>query len=62
MNMQSVGRIMQITALVCLPASMMFEITGALGRSFGLSEMLIMLVFGILLFATGRMVEGYARR
>lgn len=41
---------------------MLLELTGMLGRSFGLSQMLIMMVFGILLFVTGRLVEGYALR
>ena len=62
MIMRTVGRSMQIMALICLPVSMILEITGALGRSFGLSEMLIMLVFGTLLFLTGRVIEGYARQ
>jgi hypothetical protein len=52
------GRLLQIAALACLPIGMILEMTGALGRSFGLNEMLIMLVFGVLLFVTGRMVEG----
>ena len=59
--MKSIGRLMQIAALVCLPLSMILEMTGALGRAFGLNEMLIMLVFGVLLFAAGRMIEGHAQ-
>ncbi len=55
------GRTFQAAALVCLPLSMLLELTGALGRSFGLSQMLIMMIFGILLFVTGRLMEGYAR-
>ena len=31
-----------------------------MGRSFGLSEMLIMLVFGIAAFSLGRLIEGYS--
>ncbi len=51
---------MQLAALICLPIAMLLELTGALGRAFGLSQMLIMLVFGILIFIIGRLVEGYA--
>ena len=58
--MRYFGRMMQILALVLLPLAMIFELTGLLGRSFGLSEMLIMLVFGISAFLIGRILEGYA--
>ena len=58
--MRYFGRMMQILALVSLPLAMIFELTGLLGRSFGLSEMLIMLVFGISAFLIGRILEGYA--
>ena len=58
--MRRVGKFMQVAALVLLPMAMILELTDALGRSFGLSEMLIMLVFGVLLFLVGRYVEGYA--
>jgi TctA family transporter len=54
------GKMLQICALVLLPLSMLFEATGMLGRSFGLSEMLVMLVFGISAFLMGRLIEGYA--
>ena len=58
--MRYIGKMLQILALALLPASMIFEITGVLGRSFGLSEMLIMLVFGVSAFGIGRIIEGYA--
>lgn len=61
-TVRRLGRALQAAALVCLPISMLLELTGMLGRSFGLSQMLIMMVFGILLFVTGRLVEGYALR
>ncbi len=59
--MKSIGRALQILGLVLLPLSMLMELDGNLGRSFGVSDMVIMLVFGIGAFAAGRMVEGYAR-
>lgn len=59
--MRTVGRGLQIVGLVLLPLSMLLEVTGMLGRSFGLSDMVIMLVFGVAAFWMGRMVEGYAR-
>jgi hypothetical protein len=36
---------------------MLLELSGALGRSFGLSEMLLMLVFGASAFLIGRICE-----
>ncbi|MCA9204228.1 MAG: hypothetical protein R3C99_23490 [Pirellulaceae bacterium] len=59
--MKAIGRFMQLIGLIVLPLSMFLEITGGLDRSIGLSEMVIMLVFGIAIFGAGRMVEGYSR-
>jgi hypothetical protein len=56
------GKLLQIAALVILPIGMYLELTGGLGRSGGLSQMLILLVAGVALFGIGRIVEGYARR
>ena len=58
--MKSLGRFLQLVALVALPLSMVLELSGLMGRSFGLSEMLIMLGFGIAAFLLGRLLEGYA--
>jgi hypothetical protein len=58
----SLGKLLQVAALVILPLGMYLELSGALGRSGGLSQMLIMLVAGAALFGIGRIVEGYARR
>jgi hypothetical protein len=52
---------MQILAMVLLPLAMLLELVGGLGRHFGVSDMVVMLVFGIGLFLTGRLLEGYAR-
>ena len=60
--MRSLGRILQITALIALPMAMILELGGFMGRSFGLSEMLLMLIFGISAFLLGRMIEGYSLR
>jgi hypothetical protein len=57
--MQAFGRTLQIAGLVILPLSIMLELSGSLARSFGLNEMLIMLVFGACVFYLGRYLEGY---
>ena len=59
--MKMTGRLLQQIALIALPLAMVLELTGLMGRSFGLSEMLIMLVFGIVAFLLGRMLEGYGQ-
>lgn len=61
-GMKSFGRSLQLLGLVLLPLSMLLEVTGGLGRSFGLSDMVLMLVFGTAAFGLGRLVEGYAHR
>ena len=61
LDMNSLGRFLQLFALFVLPIAMLLELSGALGRSFGLNEMLIMLVFGVIAFCLGRLLEGYAR-
>ena len=48
--------------LIILPASMFFELTGALGRGFGVSDMVIMLGCGVAAFTLGWFMESYARR
>lgn len=60
--MRLVGRGLQLLALVLLPLSMVLEMTGHLGRSFGLSQMVIMLVFGMCAFYLGRILEGTPSR
>ena len=59
--MRSIGRTLQILGLAVLPMSMVLELSGGLGRSFGVSDMVVMLVFGAGAFAAGRLIEGYAR-
>ena len=58
--MRQFGRLLQVSALVVLPLAMVTQLTGVLGRPVGVSEMLLMLVFGAALFYLGRIVEGYS--
>ena len=58
--MKSLGRFLQFAGIVILPLSMFMELTDGLGRSFGVSDMVVMLVFGFAVFYVGRIVEGYA--
>jgi len=60
--MAALGRLFQILALVLLPLSMLMELTHFLGRPFGVSDMVIMLGFGVALFSIGRIMEGYGQR
>jgi len=60
-DMKVFGRGMQLLALLLLPLSMVMELDGGLGRSFGVSDMVVMLVFGICAFGAGRLLESYAR-
>lgn len=55
------GRWMQMAALVVLPLSMVLELSDILGRPFNVSQMVYMLIFGVCLFTSGRLLEGYAR-
>lgn len=57
-----VGRGLQWLALILLPVAIVLELSGALGRSFGLSQLLIALVFAVLAFVLGRLLEGYGNR
>lgn len=59
--MRAFGKLLQVMALILLPLSMFMEMSGGLGRRFGVSDMVVMLVFGIAAFCVGRFVEGYAR-
>jgi hypothetical protein len=58
--MRTIGRFLQLVGLIVLPASMFLELAGGLDRAFGVSEMVVMLVFGVAAFGIGRLVEGYA--
>ncbi len=56
--MRQIGKLLQVAALVLLPASMLMQMTSAMRAN--VSVMLLMLLFGIALFGIGRVVEGYA--
>ena len=58
--MKEIGRTMQLVGLIVLPLAMFLELSGSLGRSFGVSQMVIMLVFGTAVFSVGRLIEGYS--
>ena len=58
--MRTFGRLLQILGLVLLPMSIVLELTGGLGRTFGVSDMLVMMVLGAGAFFVGRLFEGYA--
>ena len=58
--MRLIGRLLQYVGLIALPVAILLELSKLLGRSFGLSEMLIMLVFGFAAFQVGRYLEGFA--
>lgn len=59
--MRSLGKLLQLVALFVLPLGVLLELSQALGRSFGLNELLLVLVFGVLAFILGRLLEGYAK-
>jgi len=58
--MRAFGKLLQVGGLVVLPLAMLMELTDALGRPTGVSDMVIMLVFGCATFYVGRIIEGYA--
>lgn len=55
-----VGRTLQHIGLISLPVAILMELTGMMGRAFGLSQMLLMMVFGFSAFYVGRYLEGFA--
>jgi hypothetical protein len=62
--MRALGKLMQVAGLVLLPASMVMELSQELRAPIGMSSvsaMLLLMCFGVALFALGRFVEGYAR-
>ena len=57
--MRGAGRFLQKFALFLLPLAVVLELTGVLGRSGGLADMLKMMGIGIFAFLLGRLLEGY---
>ena len=55
---------MQLVGLVVLPVAMLLQLTSGMRAptaSFSVSAMLLLMVFGAVLFVLGRYIEGYAR-
>jgi len=62
--MKTFGKLLQVAGLVLLPVSMMMQLTSGLRAptgGFSVSAMLLMMVFGVVLFSLGRLLEGFAR-
>jgi hypothetical protein len=63
--MRTFGKLLQVAGLVLLPVSMMMQVTGGVraptGGGFTVSAMLLLMVFGVVLFSCGRVLEGYGR-
>jgi hypothetical protein len=55
------GKSLQVIAMTLLPISIFLEMSKTLGRNFFVADLLLMMIFGIILFFTGRMFEGYGR-
>jgi hypothetical protein len=58
--LRTIGKAMQVAALVLLPLSMLMQMTAALRTS--VSVMLLLMLFGIALFGTGRIIEGFGSK
>lgn len=60
----TLGKWLQIAGLITLPLAMVMQVTGGIradtGQGFSVSAMLLLMVFGVILFALGRLIEGYA--
>jgi hypothetical protein len=62
--LRSLGKLMQLAGLVALPVAMLLQLSAGMradAGSFSVSAMLLLMVFGAVLFVLGRYVEGYAR-
>lgn len=62
--LRSFGKFLQLLALVILPIAMVIQLAREMRATTevtNLSVMLIFLVFGAVMFALGRVIEGYAR-
>lgn len=62
--MKTFGKLLQVAGLVLLPVSMMMQLTSGIRAptgGFSVSAMLLMMVFGVILFSLGRLLEGFVR-
>jgi hypothetical protein len=63
--LRSLGRLMQVAGLAILPLAMVMQLTGSLRAPTGnvsVSVMLLLMVFGVVLFSLGRVLESYGGR
>ena len=61
-DVQKLGKLLQVAGLTLLPLGIYLELSGNLGRGRGVSELLVLMVVGAIVFYIGRLVEGYASR
>ncbi len=60
--MRSVGRFLQLAALILLPVALMMSLSGQLDRERGVADLLLMLGFGAALFGVGWIMQEYGRK
>ena len=60
--MRAFGKLLQLLGLALLPLSMILDLLGGSDpyRPFGVSQMVLMLGFGMAAFLIGRIIEGYS--
>ena len=60
--MRANGKFLQVLGLALLPLAMVLDLLGGSDplRPFGVSQMVLMLGFGIAAFFIGRIIEGYS--
>ncbi len=62
--MRTFGKLLQVAGLVILPLAMVMQVTGGIRAptgGFSVSAMLLLMLFGVLLFSCGRIVEAYGQ-
>ena len=57
--MRAFGKLLQVLGLALLPLSMVLDLLGG-SDPFGVSQMVLMLGFGVAAFFIGRILEGYS--
>jgi hypothetical protein len=62
--MRTFGKLLQVAGLVILPFAMVMQVTGGIRAptgGFSVSAMLLLMLFGVLLFCCGRILEAYGQ-
>ena len=61
-SMGAFGKFLQVLGLALLPLSVILDLLGGSDplRPFGVSQMILMLGFGMAIFYVGRILEGYS--